>query len=133
MSAYTPELGQSAFSNTPWQEHEVPELAIAALSCIGEEIERVMWNTTQKRYDSPTGNVGEEFHTGTFTMHSYCWCDGGLHPNGCPPNFTWKNVQICWYKYLGRGMSCNIKLTPDVISEMLMDCLKSVRALDVEY
>jgi hypothetical protein len=131
--SFTPELGQLGFSNTPWQEHEVSELAVAALRAIGDEMERVMWNRTQEVYNAPTGNVGgEPFVTSAFTMRAYCWCDGGGHPEGCPPNFEWRDLRICWYKHLGRGTSANADLTPDMIAEMLTDCLASVRGLDVD-
>lgn len=130
--SYTPELGQAAFSNTEWQEHDVPELAIAALSAIGDEIERVVWNCTQQQFHAPFDNVGGEFIAPAFTVRAYCWCDGDRHPDGCPPNFEWRDVKICWYKYLGRGTSSNVVLTPDLTAEMLMDCLASVRGMDVD-
>lgn len=134
MSDFTPELGQLGFSNTPWQSFECSELAIAVLCAIGDEIERVLWNTTQKEAHSPIGNWGAEpFITDVFTMRTYCWCDGGVHPEGCPPNFEWRDVRICWYKHAGRGTSCNVKLTPDMIAVMLTDCLAAVRAQDVDY
>lgn len=130
---FSPELGQAAFSNTPWQECKVSELAIAALRAIGEEIERVMWNRTQEEYHSPFGNVGGEFEAPAFKVRAYCWCDGDTHPEGCPPNFEWKNVRICWYKHLSRGTSANIDLTPNLVAEMLTDCLESVRSMDVYF
>ena len=54
---FQPELGQMAWSNTEFYEHDAPELLIAVLDYIGEEMERVMGNLTQVPYHSPTGNV----------------------------------------------------------------------------
>jgi len=129
MSNYEPELGQAMFDNH-YQQFSVPELAVAVLRAIGDEVERVEWNRTQKQFDAPTGNNGGEYETPVFRMEAYCWCDGEGegHENGCPPNFKWRDVEICWYKYLGRGMSSNTELTPNLINEMLTECLKSIEA-----
>ena len=127
---FTPELGQSAFSNTEWQAFEVSELAVAALRAIGHEIARVTSNATQEVAYSPFDNVGDTFVTPVFTARSYCWCDGETHPQGCPPNFEWRDVRICWYKHLGRGTSANVDLTPDMVAEMLTDCLAAVRSME---
>lgn len=129
MTNYTPELGQAMFDNH-YQEYAVPELAVAALRAIGDEIERVEWNRTQEEFYAPTGNNASEYETDVFRMEAYCWCDEQHHKDGCPPNFKWRDVEICWYKYLGRGMSANTELTPDLINEMLQDCLQSIRAKD---
>lgn len=91
-----------------------------------------MGNITQEPFYAPSSSAGEApFVTDVFSMLPYCWCGGDAHPDGCPPNFTWRNVQISWYKHLGRGTSSNIDLSPDLISELLDDCLASVREMDV--
>lgn len=122
------ELGQMFLSNTPVLEYDVPELFEAALRALGDEIERVEWNRTQKSYEAPLGNVGGEYSTDAFKMNSYCWCDGERHKNGCPTNFKWRDLEVNWYKYLGRGMSANKEITPDMTSQMLTECLASVRS-----
>lgn len=128
---FQPELGQRAFSTTEYYEHEAPELLVAVLHAIGDEMERVMWNITQEEYHSPLGNYGTEpFVTSAFTMRSYCWCDGGIHPNDCPPNFEWRDLKVSWYKHASRGTSCNRPVTPDDCAEILTDCLLAVRAMD---
>lgn len=132
---HQPELGQWAFSTTPFLEHPVSELALAALRAINDEIERVMWNLAQDDlYRGPGSNSGlEAFETDIFVMRPYCWCDGEKHPDGCPPNFQWRDVQITWYKHLSRGLSANQVLSPDVVAEMLVECLAAVRGMDVKY
>lgn len=98
--SFEPELGQMAFSNTEWQQHDVPELAIAALRALADEIERVEWNRTQKEFSPPTNNSGSHYKTDKFEMNAYCWCDGERHKKGCPPNFKWRDVIINWYSLM---------------------------------
>lgn len=41
------------------------------------------------------------------------------------PNFRYKNIEISWYKYLGRGMDIP-EMTYEELDEMLNDCIKSL-------
>jgi len=132
MASFEPELGQMMFSNTEWQEHEVPEFALAALEYLVGEIGRVYWNNNQEEFESPTQNTGADYKTDKFKMRAYCWCDGERHKKGCPANFEWRDVKINWYKRLGRGTSSNTQLTPELTATMLEDCLESVRATEKE-
>ena len=56
--------------------------------------------------DNPT-EVGS-FDNDVFTLEAYCWCDGTIHLEDCPPNFTHKRTgySVSWYKHLGRGVEC---------------------------
>lgn len=131
MSRFTPELGQAGFSNTPWQEHECSELAVAALRAIGDEIACVVSNITQEPTETLTSNYGgDPLVTETFIMRPYCWCEGDTHPDGCPPNFEWRDVRISWYKHAGRSPSSNTQLTPDMIAAMLTECLEAARGAE---
>ena len=121
---YEPELGQMAFGQ-PWKEYEVPEIWVAALSHLSDELGRAMWNRSQVEYHSPFGNTGERFDCPAFSAHAYSWSDDDQKWN-----FKWRDVEISWYKWLGRGMSANMQLTPDMAAEMLVECLHAVRALD---
>lgn len=129
MTQFTPELGQLVFGN-PSKEFAVPEIWDAALGYIREELQRVKGNELQKPYPSPFGNTGERFDCHVFSAHAYDWGaadaidDGG---QGQPWNFKWRDVEISWYKYLGRGMSANKELSPDLASECLMECVKWLR------
>lgn len=134
MTSFQPELGQAVFSTTPWQEFEASELLVAVLHAIGDEVARVQGNVTQEPCYPPTDNIGgEEFVCDTFSMRSYCWCDGGRHPEGCPPNFAWKDLRVNWYKHASRGTSCNRDVTPDECAEILTSCLAACREMDAEY
>jgi len=125
MSAYQPELGQMAFGQ-PSQEHSVPDIMHAALEMIRQELDRVMWNNNQERYNNPFGNGGNEFKCDTFEVCAYSWGDDDQ-----PYNFAWKDLRISWYKYLGRGMSASKEITPDLAADCMSDCLSAVRSLDL--
>lgn len=114
---YQPELGQLIFGQ-PYREWGVSNIVDAALCRIRDELDRVMWNINQQEYDSPFGNTGNQFKCDTFEVHAYSWGDDEQ-----PFNFKWRDVEISWYKYLGRGMSANQDIHPARASEMLDDCL----------
>jgi hypothetical protein len=126
---HLPELGQWAFSNGVFHEHEVPPIWLAALEYLCGQIEIAMWNATQERYRIGS-NCAEEFLAGVFEMRDYCWCDGDRlgHEVGCPPNFRWRDVEINWYKHLGRGMSANVELSPESAQQMLAECVPAAVA-----
>lgn len=119
MTNYEPELGQAIFGQ-PFKQHAVSNIVDAALCRIRDELDRVMWNVNQKEYDSPFGNTGNSFKCETFEVAAYSWGDDEQ-----PYNFKWRHIEISWYKYLGRGMSSNVEISPDIASEMLDDCLKA--------
>lgn len=121
MTNYEPELGQACFGQ-PYQQYGCPALVYGVLSQIGEELDRIMWNIHQKKYDSPFGNTANKFKCDVFEVEAYSWNDDVEQEF----NFKWRDVKISWYKYLGRGMSCNQKLSPDKTSEMLEDCLRAL-------
>jgi hypothetical protein len=124
MPDYQPELGQLAFGQ-PHKEFEVPEIMIAALRAIGEEYDRVYWNVKHKRCLGPFGNHGSRLNTPTFQVHSYSWGDDDQ-----PFNFAWRDLRISWYKWLGRGTSANMEITPEMASQCLDECLAAVRKMD---
>ena len=107
------------------------------LDCILEFIEsewlRVMWNIYQKEFDDEnpwrnTGNV-EGYKNGTFEVHAYDWGwdydDETDKPQ--PVNFKWKDLEVTWYKWCGRGLSTNRPTTHDELALMLHECLESLR------
>ena len=127
MSKYEPELGQMLFGQAQ-QAFAVPEIWDAALCYLRDEPSRVMWNREQRTYASPFDNSGNRFECPTFKVEAYSWGDEEQ-----PFNFKWLGVEISWYKCLGRGMSANVELTPDIAAEMLDDCLMAARALDGDH
>jgi len=121
MSDFEPELGQMFFGQ-PSKKYALSEITEAALISISTELERVMWNIKQRAYESPFYNTGNVFECDTFKVHAYSWSDDEQ-----PWNFLWKDIEISWYKCCGRGASSSKKITADMASEMLDDCLRAVR------
>lgn len=99
------------------------ELVISALKSIKESLDIYMWNKTQKNYDSPFGNTGNSFKNDVFEVNAYYW--GADEKEMEKPNFKYKNIEISWYKYLGRGMDIP-EMTYEELDDMLNECLKSL-------
>lgn len=123
---YSPEIGQAVFGQ-PTLRFEVPPIMDAVLSYLSHRLEIVMFNKHQETFPSPFSNTGNSFKCHTFEVESYSWGDEEQ-----PFNFAWRDLRIAWYKYLGRGMSANMVITPDLANECLIDCLKALDELDAE-
>ena len=113
------------------------------LDCILTYIEsdwlRVMWNIHMEEYDDQnpwrnTGNV-EGYKNDTFEVHAYDWGwdydDSSNQPQ--PYNFKWRDLEIYWYKYCGRGLYTNRPTSPDELATMLDECLDSLRKEEKKY
>ena len=122
--SFRPEIGQALFGQ-PHQAHEVPEIMEAALAFIRHRLDTVMWNIHQKEYVSPFSNTGNSFKNDVFEAVAYSWGEEEQ-----PYNFAWKDLRISWYKHAGRGMSSNIPVTPQIASDCLVDCLRSLDLMD---
>ena len=98
------------------------ELIIAALMRIRNAI-IVYTNNEFSDYIDPFSNTGEQFETDVFWVKAYDW-----NSEEDQVNFVWRDMKISWYKHLGRGMqvSCPYPVTPDLICEMLNECLRSI-------
>lgn len=129
MSTYTPELGQALFGNE-FKDYEVPAYVKSHLVAIKDELDRVMWNRDQREYDSPFDNSGNVpgVVCDVFEAHAYDWNE----EDGQPFNFKWRDLEICWYKYLGRGMSMNRETSPKEAALMLEECLAAIRLIGLE-
>lgn len=119
---YEPELGQMIFGQ-PYKEHDASNLMIAALRAIGDDLERIMWNIHQEVYASPFGNTGNSFkEIKEFQVEAYSWNEEYEQPW----NFKWKDIEVSWYKYNGRGTSVNREVSPLEIAQMLDACLSAL-------
>lgn len=98
-------------------KQNIMELIIASLMRIRSAI------ITYTNYIDPFSNTGEQFETDIFWVKAYDW-----NKEGDQVNFAWRDIKISWYKHLGRGMqvSCPYPVTPDLICEMLNECLRSI-------
>ena len=128
-------FAESLFRNT------APSLANstfirAILLTIKEDLDRVYWNVYQKDYeDTPFQNTGniEGFKTDVFEAHAYDWnWDYEDGPSPQPVNFKWRDLEITWYKWYGRGIGTNRSVTHDELALMLEECLESLRKWEEE-
>ena len=106
-----------------------PEYITALLSYLESELDRVMWNIHQKEYDNPFRNSGnvEGFKTDVFEVHAYDWDWDYNEESGLEPvNFKCGDFELTWYKYLGRGMWANEKISEKEAVEMFNKCLFSI-------
>ena len=116
------------------------EFITAILEAIESDLLRVMYNINQEDYDKEnpfrnTGNV-EGFKTDVFEVHAYDWGGWDINDENSSiqsPNFKWKDLEITWYKYCGRGMSTNRPVTHYELGVMLNECLKSLRNYEREH
>ncbi len=127
MTTFTPELGQQIHGQ-PFKQYATSDLVDSALYYIRDRLDNVMWNINQREYDSPFANTGNDFKCDLFEVHAYSWSD---EPQ--PFNFKWRDVEISWYKYLGRGMSANMEIPPALTDEMLTECLKALERYETQH
>ncbi len=116
---------------------EVPLIWEAALSHLSDNLCRVMQNKHQAVYESPFSNTGNKYKCPVFEVEAYSWdelnCwDEVSDEGGQKYNFKWLDVEISWYKWMGRGMSSNVELTPEMAQVMLEECLRYLQMIDGE-
>jgi hypothetical protein len=120
----TIELGQIEFGN-PMGEYDCPEYVEALIAYIFKVIERIYWNNNQvewNRFEDP------EFEG--IEYRNYYWGDNEEEKS--KPNFAYKDVELRWYKWFGRGMSLNVSKTPVEWVEWFDDCLEHIRKQEME-
>lgn len=119
---FEPTIAQALFGQ-PHQQYGCHRLVTAALEEISDELDRVMWNLHQKEYVSPFRNTGAAFkELKEFQVEAYSWDEEYEQPW----NFKCGEVEISWYKYLGRGMSSNTKISPTMVASILDQCITAI-------
>lgn len=133
---FSPEIGQVAFGNTEWFEHNPAPYESGLVSVLGGLVigapDEVPGYTIGA---SPCVNAAAAFANDTFAIRAYCWCDGNRHPGpdeggpGCPPNFHHyaTDYRMSWYKYAGRGESTNKPVSVWEMVKIFEDCVASLR------
>jgi hypothetical protein len=106
---YEPELGQAIFGN-PTGDHALPAMVSLAFEGIRGDIEIAYWNRFQREFEPGLPLVKGEIPG--IAWRPYWWGDEDA-PEASLPNLTFEDVEIRWYKHFGRGMSCNVEMTPD--------------------
>ena len=119
------ELGQILFHNKKVSIYDCPD----CLTPILADIERIMEEEgIICRKDgfnaNPFRNTGDVkgFKNDVFEVHAFDWGDEPIFDF----NFKYKDFEVSWYKYLGRGMTMNKKIDLDFIEQMYQDCVKSI-------
>ena len=90
--------------------HDVPEVweaAITLLACAIEDAHGI----------NPGNNSAERFDCDAFQMAAYDWGQDREW------NFRWRDIEVSWYKYMGRGMAANMPLTARLALDMIAECL----------
>jgi len=108
-----PEMGQILFGQ-PRQEYECPDEIVTFLRLLGNAV---------PCNNSPCDNTGERYENVVFELHAYSWDDDVPQRY----NFRWRDVEVSWYKYLGRGTTVNQILTSEYFAKMRDECLASVK------
>ena len=122
------ELGNLMFNTNKNQQYECPRWIVALLKELDNQLDRVMWNNTQKEYPSPFENTANSFKNDVFEVQAYNWSDDIEQPY----NFKCGDIEISWYKYLGRDTTINDEYEPQVIIDMFNKCLQSILDMDVK-
>lgn len=124
MKQYEPELGQSIFGQ-PFKEYEVPEYVWDALKVIRNTFDEIYGDKEDSiTYwrENPFNNSAGDFKNDAFEVEAYSWNDEYEQPY----NFKYNDIEISWYKYLGRGMSSNREISNKETNKMLVECLRSL-------
>jgi hypothetical protein len=123
---YEPEMGQMAFGQ-PWQSVECPEYIVALLEGIREEVRRIGGNEYQHEFD-PFSDWGDadifnnQHKDSGFEVWPYSWNDEEAQKY----NFKHGDIEISWYKHMGRGTSINKVISPDEAVLMFNECIKNL-------
>ena len=117
---YDPEMGQMLFGQ-PHQEYKASDLVLAVIRFVEERLARAYWNVHQQSM-RPCDNSGDRFDCDTFSIHAYSWNEDEDQQF----NFRWRDFRVSWYKYAGRGSSMNRELSPNEVSDMLLECLSAI-------
>lgn len=77
---------------------------------------------------------GANFENDVFSMRRFCWCEREdcewCREEDRGPNFWHKKsgLKVWWYKYIGRDMEVNMKLSESEIHGVYNDCIDSIKS-----
>ncbi len=109
------EIGNLMFNNANQNQHyECPKWVVALLRDIDRALQTKYWNKNQKEMDSPFSNTGNNYKGKCFEVHAYSWSEE------IPQEYNFKcgDIEISWYKYLGRDTTINREYTNEEYIEM---------------
>lgn len=115
MNQYTPELGKMAFGQ-PHEQYEISDAWECALRVLSGCIEEA------HEHCNPADNSGSKFTAKSFHMNAYDWGE-----ESDEPSFKWRDIEVRWYKYLGRGTTVSKEdLSARLAFEMLTECVAEI-------
>lgn len=118
MKKYEPELGQ-AFFGQPWKSIECPEWMIGLIEGLRSRLSVAGWNEYQKEFDPfddwEDAEIFNRDHKDIgIEVWPYSWNDDVEQKY----NFKYQDIEISWYKHLGRGDSINREVSPAEAAKM---------------
>jgi len=122
------ELGNLMFNTNKNQVYNCPDYVVALLSDINRKLKIVAWNVDHKDFDSPFENTGNRWANDVFEVQAYSWNDDEEQQY----NFKCGDIEISWYKYLGRDTTINNEYSEKEIIKMYNKCMKSLNKIDKE-
>lgn len=115
------ELGNLMFNGNTIQRYICPKYIIALIRDLGQRIEQITGN-------NPCDNTGAIFETETFVIEAFNWNEEVDQPY----NFKYKDVEISWYKRLGRDTTINGDYSATQIIEMYNKCIEAIDKYEEE-
>ena len=122
------ELGNLMFNfGNKNQHYSCPEFVVTLLRGIERKISLVYWNKNQKEWESAFGNTGNQYFNGTIEVMAYSWNDEEEQPY----NFKCGDIEISWYKYLGRDTTINVDPSTEGFNDLMVDMFnKAMQSLE---
>jgi hypothetical protein len=119
------ELGNIMFNNNKNQKYDCPDWIIALLKDIKDKLDIAFWNKYQLEIPSPFENTAGIHEGNCFQVYAYNWSN----KKSKSYNFKYKDIEISWYKSLGRDTTINGEYSSEVIIEMYNDIIKEIRSI----
>ena len=115
------ELGNLMFNGNTIHRYICPEYIITLIRDLGQRIEQITGH-------NPCDNTCSIFETETFVIEAFNWNEEIDQPY----NFKYKDIEISWYKRLGRDTTINGDYSATQIIEMYNKCIEAIYKYEEE-
>ena len=123
------ELCNMAFNTNVNKYYKFPDWVVALLEDIDRKLSTVARCIGRKDFDSPFDNSGNRWRNDVFEVQAYSWADDEQQQY----NFKCGDIEISWYKYLGKDTTINKNCSKGEIIEMYDRCIKSLDDIYTAY